>query len=306
MSKTLSKKKLKDNLFVYSLIGYPLLLFIFFFVVVNFNSILLAFQEIDGKGTHFVGLKNFKTVFTEVFANGELLKYSFVNSIKMYLIGFIISTPLSFLFSYLLFKNCRGNKFVIIVGMIPNMMSGFVISLVTIRIIGQGGPLDYMCSKFNWFGGTKPDLLQDERYAFSFTNFYSIWLSFAMSFVMLPTSMRGINTEIFESGKIDGINNMFQEIWYIVLPLIYPTLSTFWITGVASIFTNGGPLLTFYAKDAPAHVSNMGYYFTQVLLDGSEYAYPKSAACGLLLTLVMAPLTMLVKWALEKFGPSED
>ena len=39
------RNKLKTNLFVYSLIGYPLILFVIFYVVVNFNSILLAFRR---------------------------------------------------------------------------------------------------------------------------------------------------------------------------------------------------------------------------------------------------------------------
>ncbi len=38
----------------------------------------------------------------------------------------------------------------------------------------------------------------------------------------------------------------------------------------------------------------------------SEAEYPPLAAKGLLMTCVAVPLTMLVKWALEKYGPQEE
>ena len=134
-----------------------------------------------------------------------------------------------------------------------------------------------------------------------------IWLSFATSLIVYPTAMRGINPEVLESAKIDGISNMFQELWYIILPLIYPTLTTFLITGFAAIFSTSGPLLEFYYTDAPDYVSNMGYYFTKmILVDGTEFSYPKYAAGGIILTIIVAPLTILLKWALEKFGPATE
>ena len=37
-----------------------------------------------------------------------------------------------------------------------------------------------------------------------------------------------------------------------------------------------------------------------------EMVYPMLSAGGLVMTLIVAPLTLLLKWALEKFGPSED
>ncbi len=308
---TLSKKKLHDNLFVYALIGYPLLLFIIFYVVVNFNSILLSFKTIDGTGTNWANplFKNFTEFFTQMFSDGALLEYSFFNSIKMYLINLAITTPLSFLFSYVLFKKCWGSKTLTLLGMIPNMMSGLVISLVVVRMIAAQGPITQLCKTLGWFGGKWPNFLNNKEYAFTFTTLYSIWLSFAMSFVMLPTSMRGISEEIFDSSKIDGVSNMFQEIWYIIFPLIYPTLSTFWITGFAGIFSTTGPLVEFYDNAAPDYVYNMGYFLTVEFLhggSGSEFSYPMYAAGGIILTVIIAPLTFLVKWALEKFGPSEE
>ena len=301
------RNKLKKNLFVYSLIAYPLILFLIFYVVVNFNSILLAFQTIDGSGKSFAGLNNFKTFLSEMFGEGNLLSYSFINSIKMYFINLVVCMPLYVFFSYLLFKKCFLNKTVSFLVMIPSIMSGLVIALIFVNFIGSNGPLTFIMGKTGWNGGKWLNLLYDEKYAFGTTLFYMIWLSFATSLIVYPTAMRGINPEVLESAKIDGISYMFQELWYIILPLIYPTLTTFLITGFAAIFSTSGPLLEFYYTDAPDYVSNMGYYFTKmILVDGTEFSYPKYAAGGIILTIIVAPLTILLKWALEKFGPATE
>lgn len=301
------RNKLKKNLFVYSLIAYPLILFLIFYVVVNFNSILLAFQTIDGSGKSFAGLNNFKTFLSEMFGEGNLLSYSFINSIKMYFINLVVCMPLYVFFSYLLFKKCFLNKTVSFLVMIPSIMSGLVIALIFVNFIGSNGPLTFIMERTGWNGGKWLNLLYDEKYAFGTTLFYMIWLSFATSLIVYPTAMRGINPEVLESAKIDGISNMFQELWYIILPLIYPTLTTFLITGFAAIFSTSGPLLEFYYTDAPDYVSNMGYYFTKmILVDGTEFSYPKYAAGGIILTIIVAPLTILLKWALVKFGPATE
>ncbi len=295
-------ERAKDNLFIYSLIGYPLLLFIIFYVVVNFNSILLAFQTIDGQGKHFAGFKNFQIFWDEMTGQGSLLYHSLINSVKMYVINLVICLPLYIIFSYLLFKNCPGHQIINFLIMIPTIMSGLVISLIFVNFIGSNGPLTYLCEKLGINGGEWINLLYSQENAFGTTIFYSIWLSFSMSLLVYPTSMRGISPEIFESAKIDGVSNMFQELRHIILPLIYPTITTFLITGFAAIFSNAGPLMEFYNTNAPDYVSNMGYYFTKmVLVDATEFSYPKYAAGGLILTVVVAPLTLILKNVLERF-----
>jgi len=294
--------KVKDNLFVYSLIGYPLILFCIFYIGINFNSIILAFQSIDGAGKHFAGFKNFQLFWQEMTSSGNLLFYSLINSLKMYAINLVICMPLYICFSYLLFKKCLFNRVISFLVMIPSIMSGLVISLVFVNFIGSNGPLTELCRIFGINEGKWINLLHSEEYAFGTTLFYSIWLSFSTSLLVYPTAMRGISPEVFESAKIDGVSNMFQELRYIILPLIYPTLTTFLVTGFAAIFSNSGPLLEFYYTDAPSYVSNMGYYFTRaVLVDATEFSYPKYAAGGLILTVLIGPLTLLLKRFLEKF-----
>jgi hypothetical protein len=95
---------------------------------------------------------------------------------------------------------------------------------------------------------------------------------FATNLIVYPNAMNDISPDIIDSAKVDGVDNMFTDLRTIILPLIWPTLTTFLVTGVASILSNSGPILEFYYLSAPPYVQNMGYYYTvQVLKPGVRW-----------------------------------
>lgn len=298
--------------FILSFIIYPLILFSIFYVAVNINSILLAFEHIDIYGNvTFAGFSNFKTFLTSMFSAGEIISTSFVNSLKIYIISLAICMPIYIAFSYLLFKQCFLHKTIRVVVMLPQIISGFVICLLFVNFVqAEDAPLRVLFGMLGIFtdeSGLGIDLLHDERYALGTTIFYAIWISFGTNLIVYPNAMKEINSEIIESAQLDGIKNGIQELWYIILPLIFPTLETFLITGLAAIFSNEGGILTFYNINAPSYVYNMGYYYTRMIkTESSEVNYPNLAAGGLIMTIIVAPLTLLLRRVLEKYGPSED
>ena len=118
--------------------------------------------------------------------------------------------------------------------------------------------------------------------------------------------MSGIAPEVVESAQIDGASRL-REFVSISLPGIFPTLTTFLITGVAAIFTNQYNMYSFYGDSSPSKLLNFGYYFYRTTQSATSRAeYSDISAVGLLLTCIALPPTLLVKWGLEKFGPSED
>ena len=90
--------------------------------------------------------------------------------------------------------------------------------------------------------------------------------------------------------------------------MIFPTITVFLVTGVGDFFTANACAYTFYAENAPYNVYTLGYYlFIKVIGANASLAdYPYAAAAGLCLTLVAAPITLLVKYLLEKYGPDPE
>lgn len=145
------------------------------------------------------------------------------------------------------------------------------------------------------------------KYTFKTVLFYNVWMSFTTALVMYSNAMNQVSDEILESGKIDGVEGGLQEMFYLVLPMIFPTITTFLITGFSAFLSMSGPLVAFFKFNAPQSSYTLGYFFyIQVAGSSSQIMYPYLAAGGLIMTIIMAPLTFLLKYVLEKYGPSTE
>lgn len=302
--KGFNKKNISKNIFVWGMLAYPLILFLIFYVGVNASSIIMSFQEYHlAAPPTFAGIDNFKQFISQMFGNGELLNISLTNSLKMYIISLVICMPLYLIFSYLLYKKTVGHKFIRIAIMIPTVISTFVFCLVFKYFVGE--PLQQIMKALGY--ENFPNLLRELDCQFGTLLFYDIWVSFTMSMIVYSNAMNAIDDEIVESAHLDGVNSMLQEMFYIILPLIFPTISVFLITGFAGILSAGGSVMLFFTYSADPVVYNMGYYYTvQVANVPNELGYPVLAAGGMLMTLLVAPLTIFLRWFLERISPVRD
>lgn len=303
--KNFSKVKLKKYGFVWTIMAYPMLLFIVFYLVCNFGSLVMAFQKRDflGNVTGWVGFANF-TKFVKDIAETELMSTALKNTCLMYGTDLLIVLPLQLLFSYYLFRKIPGHKAIRFIVMLPSIISGFVVCLVFKKFVE--GALPSMMK--NLFGlKTFPNLISEVKYTFKTVLFYNVWMSFTNALVMYSNAMNQVSDEILESGKIDGVEGGLQEMFYLVLPMIFPTITTFLITGFSAFLSMSGPLVAFFKFNAPQSSYTLGYFFyIQVAGSSSQIMYPYLAAGGLIMTIIMAPLTFLLKYVLEKYGPSTE
>ena len=303
MSNTrISPKRKKQLLFIASVLFIPLLMFLIFYVYINLQNFGLAFQSIDYYGNKtWVGLENFKDFFDGL-KNDSQVGLSVKNSLKIWALSFGISMPLYLIFSYYIFRKYIGAGPFSIIVMLPEVISGFVFALIYSKFVETALP-SLMKS---WYSVEKfPQLIFDERYAFGNNIFYSIWLSFGTSTLIYSNAMRAIDDEIFESARLDGASDS-QEFFHIVLPLIWPTLSTFIVTGVGGMFTASGSLMAFYMMDAPPSIWGFGYYISRMVkTDTSMGSYSLIAASGLAVSLMTIPITFTVKWLTEKLDKTE-
>ena len=148
-----------------------------------------------------------------------------------------------------------------------------------------------------------PPQLSTPRTTFGTTIFYMFWMSFGLSLLSYSNAMGEIDAEIIDSAHIDGIDNMLLELWYIILPLIYPTLETFIIVGFTGILANEGPLVTFYGAYAPSETYTFGYYYSSMIIRGMVSEYNMLAAGGFMMTLIVVPATQFLKKFMDKFLP---
>lgn len=298
--------KRNQYLFACTLLIFPIVLFLIFFVYGRFYSIFIAFSEVDFLGNAtFLGLdrlfENFERFFSQI-ESGALLGTSLLNSLKAWLIAFLISNPLYYIFSYFIYKKTKGAGFFQIMTMLPQMISSLIFALVFKQIVN--GPLIEIMNVL----GQKdfPNLLSDSTYAFELVMFYNIWVSFGISVVFYANAMTGVSPEIIESAQLDGVWNMFQELFYILIPLTFPTFKTLLVIGLTTIFTTDYGLMNFYMYGAPSEIWNMGYYIVVKTYNSSSTGYPVLAVSGILLSLISLPIVLGIKKLTDKIDPISD
>lgn len=197
--KNFSKVKLKKYGFVWTIMAYPMLLFIVFYLVCNFGSLVMAFQKRDflGNVTGWVGFANF-TKFVKDIAETELMSTALKNTCLMYGTDLLIVLPLQLLFSYYLFRKIPGHKAIRFIVMLPSIISGFVVCLVFKKFVE--GALPSMMK--NLFGlKTFPNLISEVKYTFKTVLFYNVWMSFTTALVMYSNAMNKFRTRFWKAVK---------------------------------------------------------------------------------------------------------
>lgn len=300
-----NKAKMEKSLFVFLVLLYPMMLFLVFYVCVNFNSILLSFKTIDYAGNQFFcGLENYKKVFKDLLSD-YLMRKSILNSVKLFFLTMLIGFPLEITFSFYLFNKKFLHKTIRFCAMLPSIVSGMIMCLIFQRFVEDALPTILQ----NVFGlKEKINLLStyDTKYSFGTIVFYMLWTGFSSSLIIYPNAMNAINPSVIESANLDGCSSL-KMLFYIILPLIMPTITTFVVTGVSGMLMLSGPLLAFWYYSAPSDVYTSGYYlFVMVMRDANMYSYPYASAIGIVFTLFSIPVTFLVKYLLERIDPQNE
>lgn len=293
-------KRTKQLIFYICLIILPLIQFCIFYIYVNFSSIMMAFQEFDPDTNRYVfaGFKNFQQIYLD-WSNMPILKTALKNSLILYVIT-LLCMAVSTLFSYYIYKKRTLSVLFKIVLFLPNIVSGLILALIFMYFTERAVP-DFVSS----FGKTISGLLSSSETSFVTIIIFNIFMSFGTQTLLISGAMDGVSDSITDAAQIDGCTPV-QEFTRIIVPMIWPTITTFLVVGVAGVFTNQMSLYAFYGENAEYANMTIGYYLYRETLFAGVDRYPYLAALGLVLTVIVVPVTYLMKWATNKFGPKTN
>lgn len=294
--------KRRDLWFYVLLMAFPVIQFCVFYIGVNAKSIVMAFQRIDiVGGTTQWTLENIKEALRMMATMPQMLSILSV-SVVSYLLTQGIGIPLALFFSYYIYKKLPGHGFFRIILFLPSIISSIVLATIYQFFVERAVPAMLL----QMFDLKIEGLMVNTDSCYAFLVFYNVLISFGTSVLMYSNSMSSVSADLSGASQIDGAS-VFQEFWHVTLPAVFPTLMPFLIAGVATIFTNQFNLFSFYGVGAPDQVQTYGYYlYVKVQSARSISEYPLLSAMGLIMTVVVVPLTLLIKRLLEKYGPRED
>ena len=292
--------KQKQNWFLFCILLFPTIQFIIFYLIVNANSLFMSFKT--GLGTSeetFVGFVNYTKVWNDIFVTKEVLPL-IKNSLLQFLIGYLAGMPIHIIVAYSIFKKIPFSGFFQIMLFLPTMITSMVFVVCGRMIINEVFPI--------FFGESAYGLLQEgTSEGFWTVLIFGCWHGFAGGLIIYLGAMGSISKDVMEYCKLERISTL-KELWYIVIPLIFPTIITYTVVGLSTIFTNYGHYLSFYQERLPEIYQTLGYYFIVKSKQNAASAtlYPYLSAMGIMFSLIIAPITMIVKHLMEKYGPSEE
>lgn len=276
----------------------PLLHFLVFYVYVNLDSFLMAFQlPKDGELT-FVGFENFKWVFEKITQGStnpeDNLGLAFINTFKTFGIA-IIMFPIGMFVSYFIYKKIWGYSTFRVLFYLPHIISPVVVSFFYQALMGS----EFFTNMLESLYGLEYDMssaLVDSDFANRMVFLHFVWLNFPGSIIIWGGTFSRIPDSLIESAQLDGIN-WVQEMFLIILPLVWPTFVLMITMQLAGIFgASGAVFLLTGGLNGTQTVSNWMYVkvyqATNPLVSGSLY---KVSAMGLMLTVVSCAIALFVR-----------
>lgn len=295
------ERRRKELAFYILLVAYPVLQFCVFYIWVNFNSILLSFKSYDVfEGYSWDGLTNFKYIFDSFSSNPTFQTY-IKNSLIVLVLALGIGSFLPLLVSYYIFKKKLFSGFFRIIIFVPSVLSALALVLGYKFFLEEAIPELY----YNLTGKTIKGLITNINTRYFFIILYGYLFGYGTTFLLYLSTMSGIPDSILEAAKLEGAKPL-REFFSIILPLIYPTFTTFFVVTLGSMFQAQNNLFNFYSVDAPHPMRTIGYHLFREVSVGDRSLLPRLAAMGIVFTFISLPITLLVKYLMGKFGPSEN
>ena len=294
------KEKVGRGLFIGGMLLIPVLHYIFFYIYVNFSSILMAFQRprYDGSGLYDWGFQNFTMFFKELSGADSEILICLRNTLIFFLTDTFVKLPLSLLICYFIYKKVLGNKIFRAVIYLPCIIMSTVFVTLYKYMVGSGGVL---FSFWERLGQDPIYFFQNSEYALKAILFYVVYSGLGGHFILLGGAMNAIDDSVIDAGKIDGASP-FRELISIIIPSIWPTLSTMILMASIGVFTASGPLLLFTKGEFGTNTISFWIYgLTTGIAGYTDYEY--ASAIGLVFTLCGLPIVLTVK---KLIGITED
>ena len=294
LNKYIAKKRLmttdlvrnaRRHTFCYLFLLPYAILFITFYVLPMLTSIYFSFTNYNIlEKPDFIGVRNYINLFLEDEVFTIAIKNTFVIALIIGPVGYIMA----FLFAWLINElpnwirtlvvfffyvpSISGQAFNVFKFFFSDDANGWInAKLIHWNIIQQ--PILFLTNPQNVLKVVIPVIL---------------WTSLGAGFLSFVAGLKGIDKSQYEAGYIDGVQNRWQELWYITLPNMKPMLLFGAVMSITNAFSvcqvpmmlAGYPSVDYCARTIVTHLFDYG--FTRF-----EFGYASAIATVLFLTMIL-------------------
>ncbi|MGI5900079.1 MAG: ABC transporter permease [Christensenellales bacterium] len=216
----------------------PCLAYYIIFHYVPMYGVVIAFKDYSLRlgimGSPWVGLKHFRSFFAYPFL-WRLIRNTFILSLYSLIWGF----PMPIIFALLLneVRNVRYKKAVQTISYLPHFISTVsVVGMLVMILSPQSGIVNNILKAF---GRESIYFFAESRWFRTVYVGSGIWQNIGWDAIIYIAALSAIDQELFEAAVIDGANR-FQQMLYITIPSIRPTIAILLIMRMGGLMSGGG------------------------------------------------------------------
>ena len=241
----MNKKKIYPQWFLI----LPLALYIIFFLLPSIMGVAYSFTDWNSRsvlnGIHFVGLDNFKEIFT---SNKDYLS-GIGNTLKFTIISNIVKLIPALLIAIMLQEGLKGKGLYRTLLYLPSILPFVIIGLVFKSILNYNNGLLNAILDGLHLGILKQKWLSDLGVVWKSIYGVDAWRGIGYVMTIFLAGLNTIPRSYYEAAEIDGAN-FWQRLRYVTLPMLSGAIMinlVFGITYGLKVFdmvyalTNGGP-----------------------------------------------------------------
>lgn len=245
----------------------------------------------------FIGLDNYKSLLLK----DDVFVKAVINTLTFAVFTGPGSYLLSLLLAWMINDFGRTLRTVLVIIFYAPSISGQL--FVIWQLIFSGDSLGYANVFLTNLGIIDEPIqwLTDTKYMMPICIIVALWMSLGPGFLSFVAGFQGIDRSLYEAAAIDGINNRYQELWYITLPAIRPQMMFGAVMSITAAFGSATIMQTlcgFPSTDYAAHT------IVTHLFDYGSVRFDMGYACTIstILFLIMVLLNRFIQRMLRGVG----
>ena len=278
-------KSARKHSFCYLFLLPYAVLFITFYVLPMITSIYFSFTNYNIlEKPDFIGVKNYINLFLEDEVFTIAVRNTFVIAIIIGPVGYIMA----FIFAWLINELPNWIRTLVVFFFYVPSISGQAFNVFKFFFADDAN--GWLNAKLiHWNIIQQPILyLTNPRNVLKVIIPVILWTSLGTGFLSFVAGLKGIDKSQYEAGYIDGIQNRWQELWFITLPNMKPMLLFGAVMSITNAFSvcsvpmmlAGYPSVDYCARTIVTHLFDYG--FTRF-----EFGYASAIATVLFITMIL-------------------
>jgi multiple sugar transport system permease protein len=246
-----------------------IILFSMFIAIPVVVAVVLSFTDFNAvQLPGYVGLKNYIDLFTH---DEPFMRHVVPNTVLFALVTGLGGYFLCFILAWSISQISKGPRMVLAVIIYsPSLTSGAMLAYVwRVFFAGDsGGWFNYVLMQLNLIDEPRV-WLQDPTTLMPVMLFVTLWSAMGIGFLAILAGILNSNMELYDAAYIDGVQNRWQEIFYVTIPSIRPQMLFGAVMSIVGMIQAGdiGVLLSGYNPPPGyagslilTHIAEIGFF----------------------------------------------